>query len=285
MTLAPLGLNSPIVTAYPPTSSRWEATAGPDAIATIAETADRLGYSHFSCAEHTAVPVSLAAERGGTYWDPLATLSFVAARTRRIRLLTKVLVLGYHHPLEIVKRYGTLDRLSGGRVSLGLGVGSLDDEFRLLGASFADRGRRADEAIDAIRSAWGHPRPTHRGTYFSYDEVEVSPAALSEHVPLYIGGRSERSLDRAIARGDGWMPFALSADRIATMLDRRDLRPGFAVVLTTPPLDPLAEPDAAAAEIRRLLDVGATEVSVTVRAGELSHYLDQLEALATVSPR
>ena len=71
------------------------------------------------------MPADAAAHRGATYWDPLATLGFLAARTARIRLVTAVLVLGYHHPLEIAKRYGTLDRVSGGRLVLGVGVGSL----------------------------------------------------------------------------------------------------------------------------------------------------------------
>ena len=101
--------------------------------------------------EHVVIPSPTAATRGGRYWDPLATLSFVAASTQTIGLLTHVLVLGYHHPLEVVKRYGTLDVASGGRVILGVGVGSLEPEFELLDVPFAGRGARADDALRAIR--------------------------------------------------------------------------------------------------------------------------------------
>ena len=98
--------------------------------------AERLGYDFCTCSEHVAVPVDVAAVRGATYWDPLSTFGYLAARTARIRFATFVLVLGYHHPLEVAKRYGTLDRVSSGRLVLGVGVGSLEDEFVLLGAEF-----------------------------------------------------------------------------------------------------------------------------------------------------
>src|ERR1700724_1289758 len=97
--------------------------------------------------------------RGGRYYDPLATFGYLAARTERIRLATHVLVLGYHHPLEIAKRYGTLDVVSGGRLILGVGVGSLESEFALVGADFAERGARADEALVALRNGFAQSQP------------------------------------------------------------------------------------------------------------------------------
>ncbi len=146
-----LGIVTPVLIQHPSTRSEWEASADIGEIATVAATADRLGFHHLTCSEHVAVPEEIAAERGGTYWDPLATLGFLAARTSRILLATQVLVLGYHHPLEIAKRYGTLDRVSNGRLILGLGVGTLKQEFDLINAPFADRGARADDALAALR--------------------------------------------------------------------------------------------------------------------------------------
>src|SRR4029453_7559361 len=99
----------------------WEADAGPHEIRRIAETADRLGYDYLGCSEHVGLPGDAAQVRGGRYYEPAGTLGFVAAITRRIRLLTHVIVLPYHHPLAVAKRYGTLDRLPGGRVILGVG--------------------------------------------------------------------------------------------------------------------------------------------------------------------
>lgn len=165
---ARIGLLTPVVVQHPRTAAAWErdVLAGPDVGGTllaIARAADDLGYHHLTCSEHVAVPAPIAAERGGTYFDPVATLSFLASATRRVRLATNVVVIGYHHPLALAKTYGTLDLLSGGRVILGVGVGSLEEEFDLLGAEFAGRGAVADEAIAALRAAWGRAVPHHEG--------------------------------------------------------------------------------------------------------------------------
>ncbi|HUF85414.1 MAG TPA: LLM class flavin-dependent oxidoreductase, partial [Acidimicrobiia bacterium] len=135
---------TPVLTRLPGAHARWEETAGIAEVERVAVEAERLGYHHVTCSEHVAVPRGVAQVRGATYWDPLATFGFLAARTTTIRLATFVLVLGYHHPLAIAKRYGTLDRISGGRLILGVGVGSLEEEFDLLGAPFEDRGERGD---------------------------------------------------------------------------------------------------------------------------------------------
>ena len=126
-----LGLVTPVLTLNPRAHNAWEETAGFEAVATMAEAADRLGWHHLTCSEHVAVPTAVAPTRGSRYWDPLATFGYLAARTENLRLATHVLVLGYHHPLDIAKRYGTLDRISGGRLILGVGVGSLKEEFEL----------------------------------------------------------------------------------------------------------------------------------------------------------
>src|SRR5690606_8226164 len=109
------GVLTPRVILPPGRFNAWAADVRAHDLPTLARAADRLGYHHLTCSEHVAVPTSAAAVRGGTYWDPLATLSYLAAHTAHIGLATHVLVLGYHHPLAVAKRYGTLDRLSGGR--------------------------------------------------------------------------------------------------------------------------------------------------------------------------
>ncbi|AWH93445.1 TIGR03619 family F420-dependent LLM class oxidoreductase [Dietzia lutea] len=213
-----LGISTPVVTVYPPTASAWEHSAGIEDIARIAVAADELGFHHLTCSEHVAVPTETAAVRGGTYWDPLATFGYLAARTTRIRLATQVLVLGYHHPLEIAKRYGTLDAVSGGRVILGLGVGSLKEEFELLGAPFNDRGARADDALAALRASLSVPEPEYHGRFHDYSAVIVRPHAIQDRVPLWIGGRTRRSLRRALDHGDGWVPFGLTLPELESML-------------------------------------------------------------------
>jgi probable F420-dependent oxidoreductase len=277
------GLTTPVVTALPGFCSPWEATAGPDELLRVAESADHLGFDHLTCSEHVAVPTAVAEQRGATYWDPLATLSFLAATTTRIRLATQVLVLGYHHPLAVAKRYGTLDRLSGGRVVLGVGVGSLPEEFALLGADYEARGAVADEAMAALRSALSQRTPVHHGERFSFSDLVVEPYAVQPRVPLWVGGHTARSLRRAVEHGDGWVPFGLRHDRLAELLADVTLPPGFEVVLGAGrPLDPLGDPERTARAVARTTAAGATLVSVHLAAESCEHYLEQMAALVAL---
>lgn len=279
-----LGINSPVVTAVPGVHSAWERTAGIEELGAVAEAADRLGFDHMTCSEHVAVPVDIAGQRGGTYWDPLATFGYLAARTRRIRLATQVLVVGYHHPLAVAKRYGTLDRVSGGRLVLGLGVGSLEEEFRLLGAEFDGRGAIADDAIAALRASLSQREPAYRGEHFTYEGLVVEPHAVQDRVPLWIGGRTPRSLRRAVTHGDGWVPFGLPLERLGEMVGAASLPEGFEVVLSAGrPLDPSGDAEAAGTALRKVCEAGATLVSVSLTARSAGHYVEQLEALAEIA--
>ena len=277
-----LGISTPVVTFYPPSASDWEDAAGIENIARIAVAADRLGFHHLTCSEHVAVPTHIAAERGGTYWDPLATFGYIAALTTRIRLTTQVLVLGYHHPLEIAKRYGTLDAVSGGRVILGLGVGSLKEEFELLGAPFDDRGARADDALAALRASLSVPEPEYHGRFHDYADMFVRPHAVQDRVPLWIGGRTRRSLRRAVESGDGWVPFGLSIPELQSMLASVSVSSSshFDVVLSPDrKLDPLGDPEATVRSLEAVSGAGATITGVSISARDASHYYDQMARL------
>ncbi len=287
-----LGIVTPVVTRLPRAHARWEETAGIEEIARIAVEAERLGYHHLTCSEHVALPTEVAETRGATYWDPLATFGYVAARTTTIRLATHVLVLGYHHPLAIAKRYGTLDRVSGGRLILGVGVGSLREEFDLLGAEFAGRGDRADDAIRALRASLSQIEPEYHGEHYAYDGFVVDPCAVQPNVPIWIGGRTARSLRRAVELADGWAPFGLSRTELTGMIARaRDSdawtaraglpdAPPFELVLQNEhPFDPGAEPERVADAAARLADAGATTLNVRFVHHSLEHYLEQLAAM------
>lgn len=279
-----IGIVSPVVTLVPGAHSPWERKAGIDELAVVAQAADRLGFAHLTCSEHVAVPTTVAQARGATYWDPLSTFGYLAAGTQRIRFVTQVLVLGYHHPLEIAKRYGTLDRVSCGRLTLGLGVGSLEEEFALLGVPFEGRGARADDAIAALRAALPCREPAYSGEYYEFSGFVVEPHAQQQRMPLWIGGRTKRSLRRAVAVGDGWVPFGLSFDELAALLAGTELPGGFDVVLSAGrALDPLGDAD----RVRRALDhsraAGATTVSIALAADSAAHYCEQLQALADLA--
>jgi probable F420-dependent oxidoreductase len=290
------GLVTPVVTCHPAHHAPWEAEAGPEEIARIAVAADALGYHHLTCSEHVAIPAHVAPVRGARYYDPLATFGFLAARTTRIRFVTHVLVLPYHHPLALAKRYGTLDRLSGGRLVLGVGVGSLEEEFALLGVEFAGRGPRYEDGLRALRAAFAGREPAYRGPFHRFADVIVDPCAVQARVPIWLGGRSPRSLRRALELGDGWDPFRLDLDELGAFLARargsrawREREAPFEVVLTPdPPLDP-TRPDERAAladRVQRYRDAGATLLNLRFRHRSLAHYLDALAAFAEhVAPR
>ena len=276
-----LAVLTPVLTMMPGAHARWEESGTIEDVARIAEAADGLGYDHITCSEHFAVPPAQVIRRGGTYWDPLSTFGYLAARTAHIRFATNVLVLGYHHPLEIAKRYGTLDRISEGRLVLGVGVGTLKEEFELLAEPFDDRGDRADDALRALRASLSVTEPRYEGPYYAYQDVVVDPSAIQEHVPIWVGGRTRRSLRRAVHLADGWCPFGVSAAQASDWLRTSELPVGFEVRLSPEnPLDPMGEPAAATEALGVLGQSGATIVEARVVHHSLAHYLEQLEALA-----
>jgi probable F420-dependent oxidoreductase len=279
-----IGLSTPVVVQVPGVSSEWERTATVNDVARIAAAADACGLEYLTCSEHVAIPTGEAASRGAVYWDPLATLGFLAAHTRRIRLATAVLVLAYHHPMEIAKRYGTLDRISAGRLTLGVGIGSLNEEFTLLGAQWDCRADRADDAIRALRASLSSETPQYHGPFYSYEGMTVLPHALQQHVPIWVGGRSAGSLRRAVRFADGWMPFGLTGEQIRGMLADVDAPQAFEVVLSTGgALDPGGDPDATGRILHELRDAGATAITCTIAATSAAHYCDQVVALAAIA--
>jgi probable F420-dependent oxidoreductase len=275
-----LGIGTPVVTNIAGAALGWEKTATIEDIGRIAKAADRLGYHHMTCSEHIGLPTVEAARRGTRYWDPLATFGYVSAITEQIRFATMTLVLGYHHPLAIVKRYGTLDHVSNGRVILGLGVGSLKEEFDLLGAPFDDRGARGDDALRALRVALPTNEPTYDGEFYSFGGLTVDPCALQPHMPFWIGGRTKRSLRRAVTLADGWCPFYVTIDQAAEWLKSFDVPADFEVVMPAEkPLDPVGEPDVTRDMLAALAAGGTTTVSARFVHHSLEHYLHALVEL------
>ena len=276
-----LGIVTPVVTALPGAHAKWEQDATIEDISSIAEEADRLGYEFMTCSEHVAIPEQEALQRGGRYWDPLATFGYLAARTERIRFATYVLVLGYHHPLEILKRYGTLDQVSGGRLILGVGIGSLTAEFDLLGADFDDRAARADDTLQALRAGLAKREPSYSGRFYSYDGVIVEPCAQQPRLPIWVGGRTRRSLDRAIRHAQGWCPFGMPPTVLKDWLQTPEVPAGFEICLQIDrPLDPIGAPaEVTHQALAELADAGATSAALRFIHHSRSHFLEQLHAL------
>ncbi|MHA3020673.1 TIGR03619 family F420-dependent LLM class oxidoreductase [Mycobacterium sp. BMJ-28] len=273
-----LGLSTPIVVQVPGLAGSWEADAGIDDLVRIAAAADTLGFDYLTCSEHVAIPTAVASSRGAVYWDPLATLGYLAAHTSRIRLVTSVLVLGYHHPLEIAKRYGTLDQVSGGRLTLGVGIGSLTEEFELLHAPWQQRAARADDALRALRASLSTATPRYHGPFYDYQDITVLPHARQKRVPVWVGGRSVASLRRALDFADGWMPFGLAPREMHDMIVGVDLPVGFEVVLSAV-VDPDNDPRGTRNELKSLREAGATAISCAVRSDSPQHCCEQLARL------
>jgi probable F420-dependent oxidoreductase len=290
------GLTTPIVTLNPRVHNGWEETASVADLRHIAEAADRLGYHHLTCSDHVAIPAAAAATRGSRYYDPLATLGFFAAMTERIKLVTHVLVLPYHHPLELAKRLGTLDRLSGGRVIAGVGVGSLREEFELLGIDFDGRGARYEDALLALRAALGKRQPEYAGSHFAFGNFIVDPWAVQERMPIWLGGRTPRSLRRALQVADGWDPFGFTHAQLASLLHRaRQWRewldraePINLIFAPEPPID-VSTPDRIPATIDTVAEyqrIGATVLTLRFHSRSLADFVDQLDVfMSNVAPR
>lgn len=140
-----------------------------------------------------------------TPWpDPWVAIGAMAALTERLRFVTCVYVLPMRNPFLVAKAVATAAVLSGDRVELGVGAGWMKQEFELLGQSFHDRGRRLDEMLEVLRKLWAGGMVEHRGRFYAFDRLEMSPAP-QRAIPIYAGGLSEAALRRAATRCDGWI--------------------------------------------------------------------------------
>jgi probable F420-dependent oxidoreductase len=184
----------------------WQ-VASPVAIRRVAQRAEQLGYEGIWVSDHIVIPDSAVDRFGSVFYEPLTVLGFAAACTSRIRLGTTVIIVPYRNPLVTAKVLSTLDVLSGGRVTAGLGVGWTEDEFKALGVPFKERGALSDEYIAVFKALWTQDKPTFRGQYMHFDNIAFEPKPVQKpHIPMWIGGNSKRAIRRAVALGDGWHP-------------------------------------------------------------------------------
>lgn len=194
----------------------------PEELAPIAKLADELGYHAMALSDHvinletldTKYPYT---ETGARRWepftpwvDPWVAIASLAAITERLRFFTNVYILPMRNPLLIAKAVGTAAVLSGGRVSLGLGMGWCEEEFDLTGGTFAKRGARADETIEILQKVWTGGWVEHHGTHFDFPRLEMTPAPTAR-IPILVGGISDVALKRA-ARHDGWISDLMTTD-------------------------------------------------------------------------
>ncbi len=202
--------------------------ARPEVIRAVAAAAEAGGFATLWSGEHVVLvdrprsryPYSadgkIAVPAAADWLDPLLGLSFAAAATSRIGLATGVLLLPEHNPVLAAKQAATLDVLSGGRFTLGVGIGWSAEEFAALGVPFARRGQRTAEYVAAMRTLWADDVASFSGEFTRFESVRVNPKPVREgRIPVVVGGNSNAALGRVAAFGDGWYGFNLPASAVA----------------------------------------------------------------------
>ncbi len=180
----------------------------------LATRAEELGFDSVWSSEHV-FNVSYVQERIGNrpYYEPLTILTYVAATTKTIGLGTSVLVLPYHNPIRLAKTAATLDVVSGGRLTLGVGVGVIEQELIAMGSPFEERGVITDETIAIMKELWTKEDPSYEGRFHSFSGMKFTPKPVQKpHIPIIIGGTSRAAVRRAARVGDGWHPTALDPE-------------------------------------------------------------------------
>ncbi len=222
------GLGMPGTHLFPPGAHPWEATASPEELVRIAQRADELGYDWLSVPEHILMVKENVEVMGSRWSHAFTAIAFIAGATKRIRVTNGVLVLPWHNCLEMAKMVSTLDFLSGGRVTLGFGVGNAVREFKLLNVDYHQRGAIADEYVDAMIELWTSDDPTFNGKFVQFDNVVFDPKPVQKpYPPLWVGGNTKAALRRAGRIGDGWNPSAISREKFPEMLEYLHEQPGF----------------------------------------------------------
>ena len=188
--------------------------------AAVADKAEALGFGYLTVNDHVVVPTGIDSrypytEEGnwpgsvfGECFDQLATMAFLAGRTKRIRLQSSVMVLPHRQPVLAAKMLATADVLSGGRIIAGCGVGWMKEEFEAIGTPpFAERGKVADEYLAIFKELWTKDEPSYQGQYASFSGIAFEPKPVQKpHPPIWIGGESPVALKRTVRFGDAWYP-------------------------------------------------------------------------------
>jgi len=278
--------------------NHWDDWIAGHRLGDLAAAAEEAGFSAVSTTDHPFPDQKWLAGGGHHAFDPFVSLSFMAAATTRIRLLTMLIVAGYRNPYITAKAAASVDNLSGGRLVLGMGAGYEPNEFEVLGASFADRGPRFDSALVAMRAAWtGEPVNLDDPYYPAHGHVMLPPPAQAGGPPIWFGGNSTAALRRVADVGDGWMPMEQTeavakvtgtpalglgelADKVGWLRERRRAngRDGEFVVSYAPSggRDVDTHAAAIAAGIAAYAASGATHVLVESRARSFDDCLREL---------
>ena len=197
--------------------------AGPAALRTIAQSAESAGLESLWCGEHVVLPkprvAPSPADPDHAFLHPSVVLAYLAAVTETIMLGTGIVLIAQRNPLVLAKEFASADVLSGGRVILGIGAGYLQPEFDAIGVPFRERGRRTDEAIDAMRALWSEDDPSFEGEFWQFSGIDAHPRPTNAlGVLIHVGGHSDAALMRAATRGQGWYGWMQDPEQAADVV-------------------------------------------------------------------
>ena len=285
----------------------------------IAQTGERLGCESMVVGDHimaprvsnSSYPYSVGSEvpwdEGGEHLEQLTELTFLAAVTERIRLVPSVMIVPYRNPLLAAKILATMDVLSEGRLTIGIGVGWLEEEFEALDSPpFADRGAATNEYLEAFKELWTSDNPTYDGKFVKLSNIEFSPKPVQKpHPPIWVGGQSRPAIRRAVEHGNAWHPVGatpatpLEPDKLASdieYMNNHAVRIGrdpseVEVAMKAPLYDTewpsgddrrrfSGEPEQIAEDIQTYADLGVTNLIFDVRGSDLKRILERMAWLS-----
>ncbi len=244
----------------------------PDALARRARSAEEAGFESLWVGDHIALPFGAGDPPTEARLEAVVALTYLAALTSRVRLAIGVIVLPQRQPVLLAKQLASVDVLSGGRLTIGIGVGYVEPELRALGASLADRGARTDEYLAAMRALWDEPVPSFGGRFVSFDGVVQRPRPVQRpHPPIVVGGHSPSAYRRAVLNGSGWygwdLDLAQTTQALAELREagRRHQRPAALGELEIT-ITPRGLPDRDTA--RRYAELGVHRLAILPRSME-----------------
>lgn len=271
----------------------WQAIsyAPPDQLVELARTAEAAGFTGVAIPDHIVTPIRIESRYpytpdGEILWDPSAPYpepwilaAVLAQATLQLRFMTYVYILPLRDPFSAARSIATAAIWTGDRIVVGVGAGWMADEFRVIGKSFPDRGRRMDEMLVVIRKLLAGGPVEHHSEFFDFEPIQLAPVPEAK-VPIWVGGHSTAALHRA-ARSDGWVGVNYEESEIPSLLQqlaeaRRESDPGTSDFAITLALNGV--PDVALC--RRLEDRGVTGVIVPswLALGEEPSSLDHKRA-------
>ena len=253
----------------------------PSAIRDFAQAAEELGYHHLLAYDHVvgANPASRPGWRPpytykDTFHEPFVLFGYLAGLTKRIELVTGVIILPQRQTVLVAKQAAALDVLSGGRLRLGIGIGWNPVEYEALGENFKNRGRRSEEQVEVMRKLWTQELVTFEGEWHKITDAGLNPLPIQRPIPIWFGGGHDQTLRRVARLGDGWFPLLGPDDKCRAMIEKiraytreagRDPR---SVGIESRIMIGQGSPEQWTKEIQAWKELGATHVTAnTMKAG------------------